>query len=123
MPYDIDQAVAHIARRAKNEATGKCATYVREALEAGGMNTTGRPVSAKDYGPFLKTHGFASVPLASHVPTKGDIVVIQPYKGGSVHGHIAMYDGNQWLSDFKQRDMWGGPGYRKNTPAYEVFRP
>jgi type VI secretion system secreted protein VgrG len=123
MPYDIDKAVAHLTKRAKNDAAGKCATYVREALEAGGMDTTGHPVYAKHYGPFLKTHGFTSVPLENYVPTKGDIVVIQSYTGGSVAGHIAMYTGDQWISDFKQRDMWGGPGYRKNTPTYEVFRP
>jgi type VI secretion system secreted protein VgrG len=122
MPYNIDAAVKHLVDHAKTGALGKCATFIRQALEAGGLDTTGRPVSAKSYGPFLKGKGFRSIELEGYVPAKGDVVVIQPYTGGSVHGHIAMYDGSQWISDFKQRDMWGGPGYRKHQPAYEVFR-
>jgi type VI secretion system secreted protein VgrG len=92
-------------------------------MEAGGMDTTGRPVSAKNYGPFLDKKGFAKVPAENYVPQKGDVVVIQPYKGGSEHGHIAMYDGQQWVSDFKQKDMWGGSGYRNNKPPHQIYRP
>jgi type VI secretion system secreted protein VgrG len=122
MAFDVDVAVRHLVENAEPGPTGKCATYVREAMEAGGLNMSARPVSAKDYGPYLKGKGFRGVDLKGYVPTKGDVVVIQNYKGGDVHGHIAMYDGTQWVSDFKQRDMWGGPGYRKNAPSYEVNR-
>ena len=27
-----------------------------------------------------------------------------------------------WYSDFRQRDMWGGPGYRSARPAYKIYR-
>ena len=59
-----------------------------------------------------------------YVPKKGDVAVIQPYPGGDPNGHIAMYDGQSWVSDFKQRDVWGGPGgYRKNKPTCVIYRP
>jgi len=123
MPYDVDAAVKHLDDNAEAGSSGKCATYVRQALEAGGLDMSSRPVSAKDYAPYLKLKGFKSVDLKNYQPKKGDVVVIQNYKDGDVNGHIAMYDGAIWVSDFKQRDMWGGPGYRKNTPSYEVLRP
>jgi uncharacterized Zn-binding protein involved in type VI secretion len=120
---DKDKAAKHLSANAAPKSQGKCAKYVRQAMEAGGMDTTGRPVSAKDYGPFLDKKGFAKVSPENYVPQKGDVVVIQPYKGGSVHGHIAMYDGQQWVSDFKQKDMWGGSGYRNNQPPHQIYRP
>lgn len=59
---------------------------------------------------------------AKEQPMAGDIVVIQSYTGGSVHGHIQMYNGTQWVSDFKQSGFWPGSGYRKNEPSYSIFR-
>ena len=56
-------------------------------------------------------------------PQKGDVVVIQSYAGGDPNGHVAMYDGTTWISDFRQRDMWGGPGYREKMPPYVIYRP
>lgn len=38
------------------------------------------------------------------------------------HGHIAMYDGRQWISDFVQRDMFGGKAYRNNETACHLYR-
>lgn len=58
-----------------------------------------------------------------YAPQAGDVVVIQPHKGGSKEGHIAMYTGSAWVSDFRQRDLWGGPGYRKHKPTAVVYRP
>lgn len=52
----------------------------------------------------------------------GDIIVIQSYVGGSVHGHIQIYNGTQWVSDFKQSGFWPGSGYKKNEPSYDIFR-
>jgi type VI secretion system secreted protein VgrG len=123
MPYDIDAAVKYLVKNAGGSSTGRCATYVREAMEAGGLDLTSRPLSAKDYGPYLQARGFTRLSQTAYQPTKGDVVVIQNYKGGDIHGHIAMYDGTRWISDFVQRDFWGGPGYRTKTPPYAVYRP
>lgn len=124
MPFDRDAAVKHLRASKLAGSTGKCATFVRKALAAGGIDMSGSPLSAKDYGPFLLSKSFtvmaADNPEAN--PDKADVVVIQNYVGGSVHGHIAMYDGSVWISDFAQRDMWGGPGYRKARPAHAIYR-
>lgn len=125
MPFDADAASKHIESSALAGSSGRCATYVRAALVAGGLDTSGNPVSAKSYGPFLKGKGFSLVEvkdLDKFQPQKGDIAVIQDYEGGSPHGHIAMWSGSAWYSDFKQRDVWGGPGYRKAKPGLEVYR-
>ena len=63
------------------------------------------------------------MPAKNYIPTKGDVVVIQNYAGGHSAGHTAMHNGIQWVSDFKQRDIWAGPGYRKAHPAMQVYRP
>jgi hypothetical protein len=125
MSFDADKAVSNLIANKKKGSTGLCATHVRQALAAGGLDTSGNPVSAKDYGPFLLNKQFKAITgadVAKAAFAKADIVVIQPYVGGSAHGHIAMYSGAAWISDFQQRDIWGGGGYRKNKPAHAVYR-
>lgn len=135
MALDIDKAVKYLDDNAEDGSTSQCAKYVREALAAGGLVINPHPVNAKDYGPTLTHNGFTAVVTADYKAKKGDITVIQNYPAGtdpatkqayaasSVAGHIAMFDGTQWVSDFKQIDMWGGPGYRKHQPAYTIYRP
>lgn len=110
---DLAKAAAYLAAHAQLTSTGYCARAVRLALEAGGMNTDGHPASAKEYGPFLEAHGF--VPVQGYDvdrPELGDIAVLPALPGYS-YGHICMFDGAHWLSDFKQRDMWAGPVWRE----------
>lgn len=52
----------------------------------------------------------------------GDVMVMEPHKGGSKAGHVAGYDGSRWVSDFVQNDFWAGPGYRTEKPHYVVYR-
>lgn len=103
---------------------GNCAKWVRMAIEAGGMSTVGRPVAACNYTRFLPLKGFkhiATLPTrqsqtafsSSSVQT-GDIAVM--YHGK--YGHICMWNGSQWISDFKQTGMWVYPG---NGTCY-IFR-
>ncbi|MGN3974750.1 hypothetical protein [Tsuneonella sp. SYSU-LHT278] len=122
MPFDKNKFARHLEDNAlPGFGAGKCAKYVREALVAGGLNTAGNPLSAKDYGPFLEGLGFASHTKTSpYSPEKGDIVVL-PANVGSTHGHVAGYVGSKWVSDFVQTDMFGGPSYRK-AGIFEVFR-
>lgn len=56
---------------------------------------------------------------------KGDVMVMEPYIGSANHaGHVAGYDGRNWISDFAQNDFWAGPRYRKQNPRpnYAVYR-
>ncbi len=98
----------------------KCATYVRQAMVAGGLNTAGNPLYAKDYGPFLERLGFAKVARDRYAPQVGDIAVM-PGNAHSVAGHVAGWDGRNWISDFVQSDMMPGPAYRKKG-EHEVYR-
>jgi hypothetical protein len=52
---------------------------------------------------------------------KGDVMVMEPHKG-STAGHVAGYDGKDWISDFVQTDFWAGPDYRREKPHYAVYR-
>lgn len=119
--WDAAKAAKAIADNAEPKSLGKCAKYVRTAMEAGGLETSGRPVSAKDYGPFLTGKGFKAVAKDGYTPQAGDIIVLQPTDTSSEHGHIAMYSGSEWVSDFKQKDMWGGADYR-NKAEYVIYR-
>jgi len=81
--YNIDNAVNWLNDNSLDKSVGRCAYYVRQALEAGGINTNPHPVSAKNYGPYLTKWGFSNVSNTSYSPAKGDIRVFQPYTGGS----------------------------------------
>jgi hypothetical protein len=53
-------------------------------------------------------------------PQKGDVVVFDVTIKHD-DGHMAMYNGKIWVSDFVQRYMWGG-GIRKEAPSYKIYR-
>ncbi len=124
--YNIDKAVNALDNNALSSSSGYCAKYVRIAMEAGGLNTTGRPGSAKDYNnSFLDNLGFSKVSNDNYTPQKGDVVVMESFQGAKKnhpHGHIEMYDGKQWVSDFKQKDFWPGSDYRNKKPDYTIHR-
>ena len=125
--FDIDKAVNYLNANAypsySKETCGNCAKAVRMAIEAGGIKTNNRPSSgsAKDYGPFLEQWGFSKIDTESKIQ-KGDVRVIQNYPGGSKHGHMDMYNGERWVSDFLQNGFWPGPGYRTHQPSYQIYR-
>jgi RHS repeat-associated protein len=101
----------------------ECAKYVRIALEAGGINTAGRPNYAGNYGPFLLSVGFSPVSLNGYVPQQGDLAVfsIPGQIADKKHpGHIAGYDGSKWVSDFFQQRM--SPYSSSTTHLVTVYR-
>lgn len=110
--WNIDRAISWINSNSLNNSVGSCAKYVRMAIEAGGMSTVGRPVAACNYTAFLPSKGFKHIAtlsnkqeqnqFSSNKAQKGDIAVMSHGK----YGHICMWNGNQWISDFKQNNMW-----------------
>ncbi len=130
---DIDKFTRHLKTHAKDpeKKKGECAKWVRLALEDGGANIKGFPMSARDYGPLLIRNGFHQITIEdpeTFLFMKGDIVVIDKIdkndKGvAHPYGHIAGFDGVNWISDFVQRDFWPGPDYRKEKPSYVIYRP
>ncbi|PLR34506.1 NlpC/P60 family protein [Chimaeribacter arupi] len=120
MGWNKHTAAVYIRQHATSSSQGRCAAFTRRAINAGGVNI-GQTLHAKDYGRLLSNAGFTVIGTGEMLQ-EGDVVVIQPYPGGNESGHMAMYDGQNWYFDFRQRDMWGGPGYRSARPAYKIYR-
>lgn len=132
--WDIDKAVQHLAAKAGPPyGIGQCATFVREAIEAGGLAISrSGSGSAKDYGPRLAQAGFAAQAGTGAPYKKGDIAVIDGFlknaadgiKKDHSDGHLAMYSGTQWVSDFKQTGISPYPGsdYEKAKPKIVIYR-
>ena len=120
MVWSRDEAISQIRSRAGSHSIHRCAFYTREVIEAGGVHVDNVP-DAKNYGRSLERAGFREVPLGSTV-IAGDVAIIQPYAGGNPSGHMTMYDGTTWYSDFRQNSMYPGGGYRAAQPAYKIYR-
>ncbi|GAA5562409.1 muramidase family protein [Acinetobacter seifertii] len=114
---DMDIFAKTLRKRAESKSQGKCAKYVRIALEAAGANTTGHPVPASDWGPTLIKNGYKEVTPAFDHPQKGDIYIITK-TASHQYGHIAGYDGTQWISDFRQKSQV----IYKDKVNYRYFR-
>lgn len=114
--FNIPAAVHKLVTSAKTSSVHKCAMYVRLAMEAGGLSTVGRPDWACKYVNWLPKHNWELVKTCTTISEKddftknhakaGDVAVYQkPGCGLTQPGHICMYSGNQWISDFKQKSM------------------
>ncbi|HAT6802933.1 TPA: hypothetical protein JAN03_13020 [Citrobacter freundii] len=120
MSWDKIAAANYAKSHAGAHSQSRCAEFTRKAIQAGGV-LLGNTYHAKDYGPILKSAGFSAIGTYES-PQAGDVIVIQPYAGGNPSGHMAIFDGSEWYSDFRQRDMWAGPGYRAAKPTYIIYR-
>jgi len=128
----IKTAIVHLLAHALPHYKGRCARYVREALNAGGIPVQ-RTEEAQNYGPQLEKAGFQEVidvkkgtgyPPSEYDPQAGDVVVIQgmPDTDSDV-GHVAMFDGVHWTSDTVQKNgFWPNGDYREQQPAYKIYR-
>ena len=142
----LGQTVTHLQQNAKvnGHATGNCAQAVRKALAAGGISITPPPprqgnnrASAADYGPSLIAAGAklvaseegrdvtglpAGFPPTNYDKKIGDIVIF-PAFAGHTDGHMAMWDGSNWISDFKQDTPWPNNSSAKAYgPSYKIYR-
>ncbi|MEO8234263.1 MAG: hypothetical protein ABI549_02510 [Flavobacterium sp.] len=115
--YDIDAAVTYIESHAEASSTSACAKYVRQAVEAGGLTSNASPRNALNYFTILKDLGFTELQTTSYI--KGDIVVFDGVEGHQ-YGHIAMWTGTQWISDFKQNSIIVNTAY--NNGQSSIFR-
>ena len=115
---DINKAVNHLVSHAHKKSTGWCAKYVANALEAGGFKFT-RQGSAYLYrtnGILIKM-GYREIGKQI-LYVKGDITVTDR---NAYHpdGHIAMWSGSQWISDFNQKTEYV---YFRNQPPVYYYR-
>jgi hypothetical protein len=119
--WDKTKAVEYADSHVLDGSHGKCAAYTRMAIEAGGVTLT-HHTSAKDYGSSLTAVGFVKVSADHNHNQAGDVGIVQPITGHP-HGHMAIFDGKYWISDFKQLyGLYPGNAYRKAKPSYAIYR-
>jgi hypothetical protein len=119
--FDVAKAVAALDKNAQPHSISRCAAYVKTALKAGGLPYI-EAANADIFGTKIGNYGFSPVATngtAGYTPQAGDVVVF-PAVGTHTDGHTAMYDGSQWVSDFKQHNMnvWRD----QSNPRYTIFR-
>ncbi len=119
--YDVEGAADYASRNAELKSKTWCAFYVMRAMQSGGNCPIGI-LPAYAYAQTLPQMGFEEVATekGGAKPVKGDISVL-PSNHKHPFGHIAIYNGKQWVSDFKQNDIYPGPAYRA-VGKYQIFR-
>jgi hypothetical protein len=120
---DISKAASFADSNAAGGSTGKCALYVRQALAAGGLTSfnSNHPADAYQYGPYLTSAGFTTISANGYTPKVGDVIVFQPVTGHTA-GHIEIYDGSHWVSDFVQQTMYPSQDYVTQHGSYAIYR-
>lgn len=121
--WNLKRACEYIESNAAQSSTHKCAKSVRKAIEYGGISTNGRPTWAWKYINYLPTIGFKFIGKfkrndPNYVPMPGDIAVYMKNGDPNQYGHICMYSGLNWCSDFRQNSMI----VYKGTQYANVFR-
>jgi hypothetical protein len=126
----IEAATSNITHNAGSGDGHACLHNVRQALSAGGVSLScphnGNPLLqyAGDCNAPLQALGFGSLGSGDSNPQKGDIVVIQHTAGNRI-GHIAMFNGTNWVSDFVQSNGESPPGnpYKSGFGGAQYWRP
>jgi hypothetical protein len=100
------QAAADYAtKHAEAKSTSNCGLYVNNALRAQGIKAWGH---GKDVaGNLLKTGKFQEVAYSeNYAPQIGDVMSIPPIPGHP-YGHVAIWNGEYWVSDYVQQNKRG----------------
>lgn len=139
LPEKSKNLVETINKTAGASTRHKCATNVREALESTGFTTAdGSTITDKykkaglaesaymyDSNGILEDVGFKKIdPNTSPIP--GDIEVFGR-TNGIKHGHIQVFNGDHWVSDFHQDGgskyrPYGSPGLKYGNMVPSLYR-
>lgn len=122
--WDLNKLSASAIRRASGRsATGDCARYVRYALQDADLKhrVSGGLGHANQMGSQLINLGWNVVGQNLTQPQKGDIAIFQRTnsKDGAKYGHVCIFTGNKWVSDFIQSSVQ--PNSKSKLP-YTVYR-
>jgi hypothetical protein len=146
--WDIQSSLKSLRENKKSgpAAPYQCAKYVNRALRDGGVHLQqvkfrypGDGPSACDYGAYLEDVGFEvfydntddELMCRAYHPVAGDIAIFMPIaaevKNGLTinlhkHGHIQMYDGISWISDFEQKHFFVGKDYKIKWGRFRIYR-
>lgn len=112
------KAAKYARQKGLSRSTGYCARYVRQALQSAGYKFTGQS-SAYLYHTkgTLASAGFMQID--SKTPWQIGDVMIFGSNSSHKHGHIQIWDGKNWISDFIQ-STW--KVYRNNCPGFSLWR-
>ena len=111
--WNVGASVNWLIRNSKASSSSSCWKYVKDSLAAGGFHTDGSR-SAYMATDFLSNNGFRCIRkgrVSGHDGADyldkclGDITVFN-HCPKHPHGHIDMWCGKQWISDFKQNGNW-----------------
>ena len=133
--WNVERATSHIKTNAGTESSHMCASYVEDAIAAGGGPLSKRMYCGNSprgggaatnlrYGGILEKKGFVKIDDGtvnsngnpSIALQSGDVAIIGAKNSGKFHA--CMYTKEGWYSDFKQNNM--NP-YGKDMP-YAVYR-
>lgn len=122
--WDLDTLCSvALARAAGRKSTGDCALYVRQALQAAQIKSffSGGLGHANQMPKQLIAMGWVSIGQNVTNWKKGDISVFQRTNTrlGQKYGHVAIWTGNEWVSDFIQGSVQPN---RKDNLTYTVYR-
>lgn len=98
------QAAAHASRVALSRSSGRCARYVRTALQAAGYDFKPNP-SAYQYATRGTLAGAGFTKISNDMPPQVGDVIVYDRSSKHPHGHIQIYDGSNWISDFRQNSI------------------
>ena len=117
--WSPEEDARYATEHAEKKSVGMCALYVRKAIIAGGIPLyVGSDAWSYKYTlPILNFHQVGKETERE----VGDIVVFQPI-GGRKYGHIAIWNGKQWVSDFKQRNLIVHSDYLDDGCEYAIYR-
>lgn len=116
--YDKDKTVEYLTENAETKSRTWCTWYIMRALQEGGCPAYLLP--AYGYSWLLPQMDFVEVSKKKdYTPQKGDIIVF-PAVEKHIWGHIQMWNGKQWVSDFKQRNMTPAKAYQKTD--WKIYR-
>lgn len=117
--YDNSKTVAYITKHKSLKSRSMCAWYSMKAIRNGGCYYC-YIYPGYAYNKILPKLGFEEISTENYIPKAGDISVL-PKNSNSCFGHIAIYNGSNWISDFKQDDIFPGKSY-KISGKYQIFR-
>ena len=83
-----------------------------------GFNLYSAHLSGQRLGTGTNQEWRAGCREQGYAPQRGDVVVFAG-SDANPHGHIAIYDGGHWVSDFRQRNM---SPYRTGAPPSVIYR-
>lgn len=119
--WNSEASLNALERNASDESQGYCAGAVRQALNAGGLFPAKGNAWTYNNGKLEKI-GFSRIdnPKDGKPYQKGDILVTER-NNSHIYGHIAMFNGKKWVSDFKQNNP-DGIIYNVDPPTSHLYR-